>query len=122
MLAPEDEYDRCEKEHRGIVEQHAIPGAFLLHLPNVVEGRLDVVDERHHTVEHHQDAYAYHHARFGMVEVRVGELDDPVYHLRLTRQRLVQPLFDISGQTESLGNGKDSRHHGDNGKQGAETE
>ena len=109
----DDEQYREEQEHRQIVGEGTDDGSRVAHLPDVVEGLLDIVHQHEHGVEHEDQSDAEEDAALGVDEIAVDEADDGICRLRLRREGVAEPYLDVFVIAETSGNGKDHRHNGD---------
>ena len=87
--------DGYEEEHGQIVCHGAKQTAWMLHLPDFVEGFLDVADEHQHGEEHEKQSDAKKDSAFGVHQVRVDKADDGIGGLRLARECVSKPNLNV---------------------------
>ena len=113
----EHDGDGCQEEERDVVGNLARPGPLLLHLPNLVERDLHVVNQREHGPEHEDQADAQDDAAMRVHQIGVDEPHDDIGGLWLTRQHVDEPLLDVLVEAKATRDGKHHSHHGHDGQE-----
>lgn len=111
--------DGHEQQHRQVVGGLAIDAACLLHLPDVVERGLHVVDQHQHRPEQHHQAHADEDAVLRLGQVGVDEAQDVLHGLRIASEALHHLALHQLVEAESPGDGKDDGQYRHDGQQRA---
>ena len=109
--------DRKEEEHGQVVRKGTEDATWLLDLPNLIEGILDIADQHEYGVEHEDKTNTQKDATLGMDEVAVDETDNHLCHLWLRLESVAKPHLDILAIAKTTGNGKDNSGNGHDGQQ-----
>ena len=110
-----DDDDGKQQEHGEIVGQGAHDRARIVHLPNLIESLLNVIHQHQHGIEHEDQTDTEEDTTLDMYQITVHKTHNDIGRLRLRRQGIEEPDFDIFVIAEPTGDGK---HHSQDGNQG----
>ena len=113
----DDDDDGKEEEHGQVVRQRAHDRPRVAHLPDLVEGLLDIVHQHQHRIEHKDKSHAEEDAALRMYQITVHEAHDDISGLWLCRHHVTEPDLYVFIIAEATGDGKDHGEDGHDGQQ-----
>ena len=111
-------YHRHEEANGGVVGELAVEGAVLLHVPNLVEGLLNIAEQGNECPEQQDDAHAHENALLGFAQIGIHKSNGCAYGFALRREIAVNGILQKVLKTEAAAYGKQQchcRHYGQNG-------